>query len=382
MTPKDELLALRERIDTVNADMTRLFQERQRISTDIARVKENGNLAVTDTGRESSVVAAALELSDEDKRVETAAFMRTLISLSKLRQYDRLGLAGALDFPASAPPAAGSVAFQGVPGAWSEHAARTLFPDRSCITREYFEDVFEAVKRGDAAYGILPIENSETGAIGEVYDLLRRHSCFIVGQVWINVAQCLIGVPGAAVGDVREVFSHPEGFAQCKRFLKGKNWELTKVRNTAVAAELVASKMDSNSGAAKFAAIGSRRAAEVNGLAVLTDSITDNPKNRTRFIAIAAAPQYDESADTVSVSFATQHRSGALSSVLQTFALAGINLTRIESRPVSAEAYRFFADLQANILESGTRDAMMQAAMQCEYFEVLGCFGSTMEAAR
>jgi chorismate mutase/prephenate dehydratase len=382
MTPKEELQALRGKIDVVSADMARLFQERQRISNDIARVKESGNFAVTDTGREERVIADALELSDEDKRAETASLMRTLISLSKLRQYDQLGLTGALDFPDSAVPAQGAVAFQGVPGAWSEHAARTLFPERNYITREYFEDVFEAVKNGEAAFGVLPIENSETGAIGEVYDLLRRSSCFIVGQIWINVAQCLLGVPGATVGDIREVFSHPEGFNQCKRFLKGKNWELTKVRNTAVAAELVASKMDSNAGSAKFAAIGSRRAAEVNGLEVLAESITDNPKNRTRFIAIAAQPSYDETADTVSVSFATQHRSGALSTVLQTFALAGINLTRIESRPVSAEAYRFFVDLQANILDSGARDAIMQAAMQCEYFEVLGCYGTSAENAR
>jgi len=382
MNPKDELQALRGKIDTINSDMVQLFQERQRVSNDIAHVKESGNLAVTDSGREEQVVASALALADEDKRAETSSFIRTLISLSKLRQYDKLGLATALDFPPSTAIPAGAVAFQGVPGAWSEHASRTLFPDRTLITREYFEDVFEAVKNGDAALGVLPIENSETGAIGEVYDLLRRHSCYIVGQVWINVAQCLIGVPGASVGDVREVFSHPEGFSQCKRFTKNRNWELTKVRNTAVAAELVASKMDSGTGGAKFAAIGSRRAAEVNGLEILTDNITDNPKNRTRFIAIAARPQYDVAADSVSVSFATLHRSGALSSVLQTFSLAGINLTRIESRPVSDESYRFFVDLNANILDTATRDAIMQAAMQCEYLEVLGCYTTSREVTQ
>ncbi|MDR0857417.1 MAG: chorismate mutase [Oscillospiraceae bacterium] len=371
MTPKEKLQNLRVKIDEIDVDITRSFQERQRVSNDIATVKEEGNLAITDTGREDKVIAYALEIADEDKRAETAALMRTLISLSKLRQFENLGLTHALDFPEASNRAPGPVAFQGVNGAWSEHAAMTMFPNEEYVTREYFEDVFEAVKNGEASLGVLPIENSQTGAIGEVYDLLRRHSCYIVGQVWINVNQCLIGVPGAVIGDIREVFSHSQGFTQCKRFLKGKNWELTDVHNTAVAAKLVAEK-----GSAKYAAIGSRRAAEVNGLSVLSDSITDNAKNRTRFIAISRKPIYDETSDTVTVTFSTIHRAGALCSVLQAFQLGGLNLTRIESRPVSGDSYRFFADLEGNILTPKVRDAIGQASVQSEYFEVLGCYGT------
>ncbi|MDR2615357.1 MAG: chorismate mutase, partial [Oscillospiraceae bacterium] len=182
-TPKEKLDDLRGRIDAVDTDLTRLFQERQRISNDIAKVKEEGNLAITDTGREERVIASALALADADKKAETAALVRTLISLSKLRQYENLGLSHAFEFPESSARAPGPVAFQGVAGAWSEHAARVMFPNDEYITREYFEDVFEAVKSGEASVGVLPIENSQTGAIGEVYDLLRRHSCYIVGQV-------------------------------------------------------------------------------------------------------------------------------------------------------------------------------------------------------
>jgi chorismate mutase/prephenate dehydratase len=371
MTPKDKLQNLRGKIDLIDADITKSFQERQRVSNDIAKVKEEGNLAITDTGREDKVIASALEIADEDKRAETAALMRTLISLSKLRQYENLGLTHALDFPEASGRAPGPVAFQGVPGAWSEHASRSMFPGEKYVTREYFEDVFEAVKKGEVSLGVLPIENSQTGAIGEVYDLLRRHSCYIVGQIWINVNQCLLGLPGGSIGDIREVFSHPEGFNQCRRFLKGKNWELSKVSNTAVAAELVAKHENS-----KYAAIGSRRAAEVNGLTVLAENITDNPKNRTRFIAISRKPIYDDKSDTVTVTFSTIHRAGALCSVLQAFQLGGLNLTRIESRPVSGDSYRFFADLEGNILTPKVRDAIGQASVQSEYFEVLGCYST------
>ncbi|MDR1065403.1 MAG: chorismate mutase [Oscillospiraceae bacterium] len=376
-TPKEKLEDLRGKIDAVDADLTRLFQERQRVSNDISHVKEEGNLAITDIGREEKVIASALALADEDKKAETAALMRTLISLSKLRQFENLGLTRAFEFPDSSARAAGPVAFQGVAGAWSEHAARIMFPDDEYITREYFEDVFEAVKSGQASLGVLPIENSRTGAIGEVYDLLRRHACYIVGQVQIGVAQCLLGVQDAVLGDVREVFSHAEGFAQCKRFLKGRDWELTRVRNTAVAAEMVSER-----GSGKYAAIGSRRAAEVNDLKILAEDIMDDPKNRTRFIAIAPRPIYDENSDTVTVTFSTRHQSGALCSVLQPFQLSGINLTRIESRPAaSPDSYRFFADLDANILDSRARDAIGQATAQAEYFEVLGCYRNYEEAA-
>jgi chorismate mutase/prephenate dehydratase len=387
MTPKEELKTIRAQIDDISREMLRLFNERQRLSADVARVKAAGNLAITDLRREEDVVAQAVAASEDENRSAAISLARTLIALSKLKQNEQLRLPTALDFPPSATassatassataPPRGPVACQGVPGAWSEHSAARLFPDAETLPQGYFEDVFEAVKSGRAAYGVLPIENSRTGAIGEVYDLLRRYSCYIVGQVWISVAQCLVGLPGASLTDVREVFSHPEGFSQCSRFLKNRSWELTACRNTAVAAQLVAEK-----GIAKCAAIGSRRAAEVNGLAVIAPDIMDDRHNRTRFIAIASTPIYDDASDCVSVTFSTQHRSGALCSVLESFMLAGINLTRIESRPVSADSYRFFADLDANINAQTTRDAIGEASMHCEYFEVLGCYATSAEAA-
>ncbi|MDR3311137.1 MAG: chorismate mutase [Oscillospiraceae bacterium] len=369
MTPTEELAALRGKIDAIDEGMLKLFRERQEVSAGIADVKERGNIAVTDPVREQLVIARARASAEPEVQSETAAFMRTLVSLSKKRQTQLLGLYSALDFPPSTGAPDGPAAFQGVAGAWSEHAAIKMFPDRELTNCEYFEDVFNAVKTGRAAYGVLPIENSRTGAIGEVYDLLRRHSCYVVGQTWVPVRQCLIGLATAGIGDIREVFSHPEGFSQSTRFLKNKNWELTDVRNTAVAAKIVAER-----GEAKYAAIGSRRAAEVYGLGVLADSVSDDPKNRTRFIAIAAQPQYDETSDIVTVTFSTAHHAGALCDTLSAFQLAGINLTRIESRPAAQAKYRFFADLDASITDGLTREALAQAAAQSDYFEILGCY--------
>jgi len=374
MTPKEELQALRTEISGVSDEIVRAFQKRQAISDSIAAVKEKGNISITDAARESELIERSRALADEDKRGETAALMRILIALSKLRQTEKLGLPQALDLPPSRPIPDGAVAYQGVPGAWGEHAARQLFPDREPVRQEYFEDVFTAVKKGTAAVGVLPIENSHTGAIGEVYDLLRRNACYIVGGIWIRVAQCLIGAENASIGGVREVYSHPEGLSQCRRFLKNRNWDLTSVRNTAVAAQMVAEKNDP-----KYAAIASRHAAEVYGLKVLQPDIADDRKNSTRFIAIASEPFYDERSDGITVTFSTRHQSGALCAVLQAFQFSGINLTRIESRPVSTDNYRFFADLDANIFDQNARDAIAQASMLSEYFEILGCYRSSEE---
>jgi len=146
MTSKEELQALRKNIDAVTADITRLFQERQRISTEIARVKEEGNIAITDEPREKQVIDAAMAAVSPENRVSAMSLTRTLFSLSKIRQNEKLGLMRALEFPASGAKKDGSAAFQGVPGAWSEHGARELFPNADLTPCTYFEDVFDAVK--------------------------------------------------------------------------------------------------------------------------------------------------------------------------------------------------------------------------------------------
>jgi chorismate mutase/prephenate dehydratase len=234
---------------------------------------------------------------------------------------------------------------------------------------EFFEDVFLSVKEKRARYGVVPIENSQSGAIGETYDLLRKYGCFIVGRTWIDIHQCLLAPPGVALSDVREVLSHPEGFRQCSRFLHGRAWDLTACRNTAVAAESAVSAGDG-----RTAAIGSRRAAELNGLEILVPDIMNSAGNRTSFVVIAAEPEYDKTCGLISVTFSTAHRAGALCETLMPFMAQGINLQRLESRPVSADSYRFFAELEGNIQNREVIASIRQASAASEYFEVIGCY--------
>jgi len=374
MSNKEELSELRQKIDKLDREMLELFKQRMRISEQVAAVKASANIALVDETRERQMIESAAAEAAPENKAETIAFMRTLLSISKLRQIKQFTPRDHAFFPPPSPPkdSGVTIAFQGVQGAWGEHAAVQLFPQAALQAYNYFEDVFNAVKEKEVDYGILPIENSQTGAIGEVYDLLRRHGCYIVGQTWITIAQCLLAGEGATLNSIREVYSHPEGFNQCRRFLKNKNWDLSPSTNTAYAAKMVAEKKDTRS-----AAIGSRRAAQIHGLSIIAPDIMDNPQNKTRFIAIAESPIYDKECTTTSITFSTPHKSGALCAILQTFMLAGINLSRLESRPVSADKYRFFADLQANIMDEATLGTLRQASVQCDYFEILGCYHTT-----
>jgi len=374
----ERLKDVRKSIDAIDEELVRLFCERQKISDEIAALKEEANLAITDSAREAVVYEAASEAAGEEYRKDALSLMRTVVSLSKLRQTSRLRLSSGVEFPAPAALPDGPVAFQGVEGAYSEEAAIVAAAGRERIAASSFEDVFEMVKSGEAALGALPIENSRTGAIGEVYDLLRRNACYIVGAVWIPIAHCLAGIQGASEAGVREVLSHAEGFRQCRRYLKDSHWALTDVKNTALAARMVAESANP-----AIAAIASKRAAEAYGLAILRDGIADDSKNRTRFILIASEMAYGRDASAVTVSFSTRHEAGALASVLTPFQLASVNLSRIESRPAqSADTYRFFADLEGSLNDPAVRDAISQAAMMSEYFEILGCYAVLEEPLR
>ena len=370
MNSKENLELLRKEIDIINDKMLELFSERMTVSEKIAYAKRDGNIAISDEKREAVIIGNAMQKVEQNMQNEANIFMNTLIALSKRRQRMILMGADNVVFPEPQPRNTLNLAgYQGLQGAWGEIAVKTMYPDMEIKSFELFEDVFVAVKEKQIAYGVIPIENSQTGAIGEIYDLLRKYGCYIVGQQWVEIRQCLLAKNGTKLEDVREILSHPEGFGQCRNFLKNHPADHTVCTNTAVAAKIVKDETTN-----KKAAIASRRAAEVNGLNVLVPDIMDSDNNRTRFIAISLLPEYSEQSNTISVTFSTVHQSGALCNVLQTFMSKGINLTRIESRPQSGGKYRFFADLQANILNKDAVETLSQAAAQSEYFEILGCY--------
>jgi chorismate mutase/prephenate dehydratase len=344
------------------------------VSLRVADVKIRENMPIRDSSREQVVVDRAVALANGDLRSEVTLLMRSILALSREYQRNRRFHGQVPMLPPPREPVRKDIAcaFQGVPGAWSEQALIKLFPDALRQPVEFFEDVFLSVKQKRTNYGVVAIENSQTGAIGETYDLLRKYGCFIVGRTWIDIHQCLLASAGTTLQDVREIFSHPQGFRQCARFLQGRSWDLTTCRNTAVAAETVAGAKNG-----RAAAIGSRRAAELNGLEILVPDIMDASDNRTSFVVIATEPEYDDKSDLTSITFSTEHRAGALCETLMPFMAQGINLLHIESRPATPGKYRFFAEIEGNITDPDILSTLRQAAASCEYFEVIGCYSNT-----
>src|SRR5262245_30965200 len=237
------------------------------------------------------------------------------------------------------------IAYQGEPGAFSEAAARRVDGEAQLVPCRSFEEVFDSVDGGPALYGVVPIENSIGGSIHRNYDLLLTHELTIVGEVELPVVHHLLALPGATLEGLRRVYSHPQGLAQCERFLHTlKGVEVIATYDTAGSAKMVA-----DSGQTDAAAIASARAGEVFGLKALASGIQDFSDNITRFLVIGRRPLKNSVADKTTIVFTVPNEPGALFKALSVFALRGVDLTKLESRPIPGRPweYLFYADLAA-----------------------------------
>jgi len=266
------------------------------------------------------------------------------------------------------------IAYQGEPGAFSEAAARQVSAEAHLVPCRSFEDVFEAVTGGPAAYGVLPIENSIGGSIHRNFDLLLEHHLPIVGEVELPVVHHLLALPGCPMERVRRIYSHPQALAQCDRFLRTLSGvEVIATYDTAGSAKLIA---DERMGDA--AAIASARAAEVFGLVALRSSIQDYEHNVTRFLVIGHRPLSAAPPDKTTLVFSLANEAGALFKALSVFALRGIDLTKLESRPVPGRKweYLFYADLAAARDDLPCARALAHLAEFAPMLRVLGSYPS------
>jgi prephenate dehydratase len=273
------------------------------------------------------------------------------------------------------------VAFQGEPGAYSEAAALAFDPSVEPVPCRSFEDVFLAVQDGRAARGILPMENSIGGSIHRNYDLLVDHELPIVGEVQLHVDHCLMALPGTALSDVHTIHSHPQALAQCERFLAGLSGvEIVAVYDTAGGARLIR-----DGGLRDAAAIASRRAGDVFGLEILQEGIQDFDANITRFFVIArgALANADPPPDKTTIVFALPGEPGSLFKALSAFALRGLDLTKLESRPIRGRPweYMFYADVAASRDDLRLVRALVNLAEYARWVRTLGTYAAWREAA-
>ncbi|MGN0393905.1 MAG: prephenate dehydratase domain-containing protein [Coprococcus sp.] len=264
------------------------------------------------------------------------------------------------------------VVYQGVPGAYSHQAMHDFFGKTiKNINVSRFEDVIEAVKQGNADYGVLPIENSSAGFVNGIYDMVGNSGLTIVGEEEVKVAHALLGVPGATLSDITDVYSHPQGLMQCKDFLDESGFARHNVTNTAVGAVQVMEE-----GNVTKAAIASELAAEIYGLSILKKDIVNNHNNTTRFVILSRDKIYVKNRKNITIRFSLPHESGTLYNILGHINLNGINMTSIESRPLKGKKweYSFFITMDGCLEDAHTINALMGICNDSTDFRLIGTY--------
>ena len=375
-----ELSEYRARIDKIDDELLRLFAERMQTAAGIAAYKKENVLPVLDAGREREKLADIVKKAPEGMQEEAVSLYRLLFSLSRSYQHELLGSGSTLPellktAVASTPqmfPASAAVACQGVEGAYSQQACDRLFRHPSVFYCATFDKVFSAIEQGLCQYGVLPLENSTAGSVNAVYDLMQKHKFSIVRSVRLRIDHSLLALPGTKLSDIREIVSHEQALGQCSDLLRAMpGVTVTRCANTAEAARMVA-----QSGRKDLAAIASNACAEVYGLQVLQARVQNDGGNYTRFICIAAKPEIYPGADRTSLLLSLANEPGSLYQVLSRIYGRGINLTKLESRPIagSDDTFRFYFDLEASVYSPELPKLLGELEDVCEHVCYLGSY--------
>ncbi len=383
----EDLTQYREQIDRIDRQLADLFQQRMDVVDRVGQYKLARNMPVLDVQREQQVLAAKAALArDEAMSADLAALFENVMAISRRRQRklicegeDKGGYSRckqALEHvrqPVSRP----RVVYQGVAGAYSEMACIDFFGQESeNVGCEQFEDVFEALKAGEADYAVLPIENSTSGAIRQVYDLLTQYEFYIVGETTVQVNHCLMAPKGATLDTITHVYSHEQGLFQSDRFLNTHpDWCRVPCADTAGAGRYVA-----QTGDVTKAAICSERAAQLYGLEILVRGTNHNDSNTTRFVVVSPRMELQPGADKISTVFSLPHEAGSLHRIMTIFAVNGLNMTRLESRPMPGHSweYMFFMDYTGSLAAPEMDGILHELAQTAADFRVLGNYAANL----
>lgn len=373
-----ELTEIRKEIDVIDSEMLSLFLRRIELSADVAKYKAAHNIPILNRQREREILAAVAEKSGEMEQYSHRLFT-TMLELSRARQSVLLSprsdvsliIADALEKSPERFPQTGSVACQGIEGAYSQIAADKLFPRGSVVFFNTFDAVCAAVEGGLCQFGVLPIENSSNGSIRAIYNLLKERRVSIVRATQLCIRHELFVKPGVKIEDVTEIYSHEQAFGQCSMFLKNLHAGVRVIpcENTAVAAKRL-SESD-NPGAAS---ISSHDCGRLYGLTSLRNDIQNSDNNYTRFICIAKKPDIYPGANRVSLILSLQHRPGALYEALSELTSRGVNLLKLESYTVSGQDFEFmfFLDMEASVRDPEIAAMLTGLEQASDGFKYLG----------
>jgi len=375
-----DLKDLRNEIDAIDDQLVKLFAQRMEISAQIADYKKEKSLPIFVPAREREKLADVAEKAGPDMANYTRVLYSMLFELSRSYQSKLTGevsplyrkIMEAIEHTPKLFPQTPMVACQGVEGAYSQIACEKIFKNPFIMYFKNFEGVFSAIDKGLCQYGILPLENSTAGSVKKVYDLMIKHNFSIVRTFRLKVDHNLLAKPGTKLADIKEVYSHEQAINQCSEFLQTMTGiTVIPVANTAVAADMV-SKSDRKD----VAALSSRSCAELYNLEILASSIQDKGNNRTRFICISKNLEIYPGSDKTSIMMVLPHRPGSLYKFLARLYTLGINVTKLESRPIPDRDFEFmfYFDLETSIYSEEFVQLMCELEDLCEDFKYLGSY--------
>ena len=375
-----DLTEIRQEIDGIDQELVRLFCARMNLSAQVADYKKANNLPIFVPARERAILQKVAQMAGPEMENYTRVLYSMLFELSRSYQSKRNGeisplyqtISQAIEHTPKLFPQSPIVACQGVEGAYSQIACEKIFKSPLIMYFKSFDAVFNAIEQGMCQYGILPIENSTAGSVTKVYDLMIRHNFSIVRTFRLKIDHNLLANPGTTLADIKTIYSHEQAISQCSDFLHSlPGVNVVPVENTALASEMVA-----KSGSKEVAALSSRSCAELYGLQCLAASVQDKGNNRTRFICISKNLEIYPGSDKTSIMMVTPHKPGALYKVLARLYTLGINVTKLESRPIPDREFEFmfYFDLETSIYSEEYVQLMCELDELCEEFKYLGSY--------
>lgn len=375
-----ELKELRNQIDAIDDELVRLFAKRMEVSAQVADYKKEKNLPIHVPSREREILQEVANKAGHGMENYSRVLYSMIFELSRSYQRKRntattqlyQTITNSIENTPKLFPQAPMVACQGVEGAYSQIACEKIFKSPFIMYFKSFDGIFQAIEKGLCQYGILPIENSTAGSVKKVYDLMIHHNFSIVRTFRMKIDHNLIANKGAKLSDIKKIYSHEQAINQCSDFLKTMTGvQIIPVENTAVAANMVAqsSQLD-------VAAISSHVCEEIYGLESLADSIQDKGNNRTRFICISKNLEIYPGSDKTTIMMVLNHKPGALYKVLARLYVLGINVLKLESRPIPDKDFEFmfYFDLETSIYSEEFVQLMCELDDLCEEFKYLGSY--------
>ncbi|MEE0858607.1 MAG: prephenate dehydratase [Acutalibacteraceae bacterium] len=369
-----DLGEIRKEIDSIDAQLIELFKKRMQCSIAVAEYKKETNTPIMNLKREQEILDKVEKQGGEFGYAAQLLFSN-ILELSRGLQHDIIGsgkeirnlINNAKSFINKDKTV--KIALQGIKGANSHEATTRLFPECEPVFYKSFAQVFEAVNNGEATYGVLPVENSSAGSVADVYDLILKYRFYIVKALDLPIDHCLCSLKQSELSDIEQVWSHPQALAQCTDFIDKNNYTTVPSPNTAIAAQDIAKEKRLNCGA-----ICTKKASEEYGLKVLVEKCQNEKDNSTRFIVISKELIIPSDADKISLCFSLPHIKGSLYNVLGRFSSNGMNLTKIESRPMDGASfeYLFYLDFQGSVHSEKVMNMLCALSEEMPEFSFLG----------